>query len=186
MDVTSWLGNQFCSVAGSPHSCALTESVYAHGVAASQGVARSRNNMRYCLRTPAMVNRHPQARTVLFEHIPGTCIAVGAKLGAEIVLPWPLHRILHAPIGRRLPPCNSSAVDELGAAMRMTCELWGTAGCHVCEGIYAHFRLPNGKLAHFFDKGSEFQGTLLHCGARHIHVSLPIQLWASPCSSHHS
>jgi hypothetical protein len=34
-----------------------------------------------------------------------------------------------------------------------------TAGCHVCEGIYAHFRLPNGKLAHFFDKGSELQGT---------------------------
>lgn len=29
----------------------------------------------------------------------------------------------------------------------------------MCEGIYAHFRLPNGKLAHFFDKGSEFQGT---------------------------
>jgi hypothetical protein len=24
-----------------------------------------------------MVERHPQARTVLFEHVPGTCIAVG-------------------------------------------------------------------------------------------------------------
>jgi hypothetical protein len=59
--------------------------------------------MRFCVRTPTMVQRHPAARTVLFEHV---------------------------------------------------------AGCTVCAGVYAHFRLPNGKLAHFFDKGSELRDEL--------------------------
>jgi hypothetical protein len=67
------------------------------------GAARARNTMRFCVRTPAMVQRHPAARTVLFEHV---------------------------------------------------------AGCTVCAGVYAHFRLPNGKLAHFFDKGSELRDEL--------------------------